>query len=140
MNARAPKVVLTKRRPSPIMKGKRGGGPHSEAPNGPQLSPRSGYSISQMSQKPTKAEARAEQIAKALLEGIVAERLYEPHVAAALLGIHSQRADKTLAQIPEEMLPAQWIGPSRGMRRYYGRNLIAYIHASGSVLNEAEAA
>lgn len=90
-------------------------------------------------QKLTREEARDRRVEEALREGIVPERLYEPYVAAALLGIRSKRAEKTLAEIPEAILPVQRVGPSGGLRRYYGRNLISYIHASGGVLEEVAA-
>lgn len=83
--------------------------------------------------------ARAERIAEVLKEGIVAERLYEPYLAAALLGILSERARITIGEIPEELLPVTRVGPTKGLKRYYGRNLIAYIHASGGVLDDPTA-
>lgn len=85
-------------------------------------------------------ERRAERIEQALREGIVRHRLYDPVVAAALLGIHSKRAPKTLADIPAELLPVHHVGPSGGIRAYYGHNLLAYIHRCGAVLNEPEPA
>lgn len=60
--------------------------------------------------------------------GIVAERLYKPEEAADLLGIDSKRKVKTLAEIPEELLPVTRVGAVGGLRRYYGRDLIGYIH------------
>lgn len=60
--------------------------------------------------------------------GIVAERLYKPDEAADLLGIDSVRKVKTLAEIPEALLPVTRVGAVGGLRRYYGRDLIAYIH------------
>lgn len=79
---------------------------------------------------------RAQKISEALHEGIVAERLYEPYVAAALIGIVSERAEKTLADIPAELLPVHWVGPNKGLKRYYGRNLILYIRTCGEVLED----
>ena len=60
--------------------------------------------------------------------GIIAERLYKPEEAADLLGIDSVRKVKTLAEIPEALLPVTRVGAVGGLRRYYGRDLIAYIH------------
>lgn len=59
--------------------------------------------------------------------GIVPERLYKPEEAAELLGIDSKRRVKTLAEIPEGLLPVTRIGAVGGLRRYYGRDLISYI-------------
>jgi hypothetical protein len=87
-----------------------------------------------------RTKTKAEQIEVALREGIVPERLYEPVIAAALLGIRSKRAGKTIRAIPDEILPVQRIGPNRGLRMYLGHNLLAYVRASGDVLNEGETA
>lgn len=82
---------------------------------------------------------REQEITEALREGIVAERLYKPHVAAALIGIDSIRAEKTLADIPEDLIPTHRVGPSAGLRRYYGRNLLRYIRLTGPVPDLEEA-
>lgn len=68
----------------------------------------------------------AEAIEHAAL-GIVAERLYKPEEAADLLGIDSKRKVKTLAEIPEALLPVTRVGAVGGLRRYYGRDLLAYV-------------
>lgn len=94
-----------------------------------------------MTKEERQAERRAErekEITEALREGIVAERLYKPHVAAALIGILSTRAEKTLADIPEDLIPVHRVGPSGGLRRYYGRNLLRYIRLTGDVPDPAE--
>jgi hypothetical protein len=59
---------------------------------------------------------------------IVADRLYTPDEAALLLGITSARRTKTLGTISRPELPVVWVGPNRGVRRYLGRDLLAYIH------------
>lgn len=80
----------------------------------------------------------ADEIAAALHEGIVPNRMYKPVVAAALLGITSRRAAKTLSDIPEELLPVHWQGPNGGLKRYYGLNILRYIEATGRVLPDLE--
>lgn len=88
--------------------------------------------------KEKRAEERAAKVAEALRVGIVPDLLYEPYVAAALLGMRSERGEKTLGEIPAAILPPHWVGPTKGLKRYYGRNLLAYIRATGEVLESDE--
>ena len=60
--------------------------------------------------------------------GIVADRLYTPDEAALHLGITSARRTKTIGNISRPELPVVWVGPNGGVRRYLGRDLLAYIH------------
>lgn len=63
------------------------------------------------------------------LRGIAPDRLYTPEEAAALLAIQSERAVKTLGEIPKRLLPIVPVGPNGGLKRYWGRDLIGYIQA-----------
>ena len=92
------------------------------------------------SRKTLTPEERAERIAEVVRVGIVEWRLYEPYLAAALLGIGGTRPDLALSGIPEELLPVHRIGPNGGLKRYLGRNLLAYIQATGAVLELEEVA
>lgn len=83
----------------------------------------------------TKESVREQRVEQALREGIVPDRLYEPYIAAALVGIRSKRAETTLAEIPAALLPVHRVGPTGGLKRYYGRNLLAYIRMTGPVLD-----
>jgi len=52
-------------------------------------------------------------------------RLYTAEEVAALLGLSRKR---TVYDIPEHDLPRRWVGPQRGSLRFYGLDILCYIH------------
>ena len=70
----------------------------------------------------------AEDLARRMC-GIVPDRIYPPDEAAELIGLRAERREKTIKEIPPELLPLIPITPMGKVKGYLGRDLIAYIEA-----------